>query len=146
MIFEKTDINESEKLKDVKVTLEGVQYTEITPTDSYKKSFKNFGNDGIVAITVKFSLDNQSKQTIGTTTSSKISVDGNRGTVLSAGLDPNARDLKLGAKSEKLEVFLLRKDEFELFKTFVIAFGPLYDENAKEISKGQTVKFKLPNK
>jgi hypothetical protein len=41
MIFEKTGINETQQLDDVKVTLEGIQYAEVIPTEANKERFSN---------------------------------------------------------------------------------------------------------
>lgn len=146
MIFEKTDIGETEKLRGVNVTLEGVQYTEITPTESTKGKFRNFGDSGIVAITVKFTLDNQSKESISAVDSpSKITLDDYRGWIHSGSFEPREPDeIKPGEKGEKLAVFLMRKDEFGIIKKFELEFGPIKNMNFKDVSKGHTVKFTLP--
>lgn len=146
LIFEKTGINETKQIGDVKVTLEGVQYTEITPGAANKARFKNFGDSGIVALTVKLNLDNQSNQPINLSIVSKLRIDENRGTAYAEGmLEPvNPREIQAGAQGEKYHVFLFNKDEFEIFKKFTLEFGPFIGDKGKSIFKEKTAEFNLP--
>jgi hypothetical protein len=147
MILEKTGINETQQLEDVKVTLEGVQYAEVLPTEANKERFSNFGDNGIVALTVKLKLDNQSDAPISIwNIGSKVAIDKVRGNVLSQGMvepsDP--KEIKAGEQGDKYHVFLFRKDEFELFKQFDLEFGPFVGEDGEDQFKGKTVTFTLP--
>ncbi|MCA1034182.1 DUF5068 domain-containing protein [Bacillus infantis] len=147
MIFEKEGIGETQKIGDVNVTLEGVQYTEITPTEANKPRFENFGDSGIVALTVKFKIDNQSSEPLSIwNIGSILSVDDDRARVLAQGMveprDPQT--IEAGAQGEKLHVFLFRKDEFEIFKKFNLEFGPFYNEDGTKAFKGRTAEFTLP--
>ncbi|WP_068775961.1 DUF5068 domain-containing protein [Paenibacillus sp. FJAT-26967] len=147
MIFEKAGMNETKQLSGVKVTIEGVQYTEITPTPDNKERFKNFGDNGIVALTVKIKLDNQSSENLLLNSiGSKVRIDENRGNVLSqGGVEPSApSELAAGAQGEKLHVFLMRKDEFETFKKFELEFGPFRGKDGKDMFNKETVQFTLP--
>lgn len=146
MIFEKVGINETKQIGDVKVTLEGLQYTEITPGDANKARFKNFGDSGIVALTVKLNLDNQSDQPINLSLVSKLRIDENRGTAFSEGmLEPvNPREIKAGSQGEKYHVFLFNKDEFNIYKKFTLEFGPFIGDNGKALFKEKFAKFNLP--
>ncbi|MGD6855465.1 hypothetical protein ACQCVO_10365 [Bacillus infantis] len=147
MIFEKEGIGETQKIGDVNVTLEGVQYTEITPTEANKPRFENFGDSGIVALTVKFKIDNQSSEPLSIwNIGSILSVDDDRARVLAQGMvEPREpQTIEAGAQGEKLHVFLFRKDEFEIFKKFNLEFGPFYNEDGTKAFKGRTAEFTLP--
>lgn len=147
LIFENMAINETQQLDEVKVTLEGIQYTEIIPTKGNEDRFRNFGDSGVVALTAKFILDNQTSEKIGIANLySKVAIDQNRGNVLSEGMvEPNnPRYIEAGEQGEKYHVFLFRKDEFELFKTFDLEFGPFVQDDGKKQFKGKSVKFSLP--
>ena len=147
MIFEETAINETKQLDDVKVTLAGVQYTEIEPTPDNKERFRNFGDKGIVAITVKLNLDNQTDSPISLwNISSKVDLDKDRGHIRAQGMvEPEEpKELKAGEQSEKYQVFLMNKDEFELFASFDLQFGPFVGEDGKDMFKGESVEFNLP--
>ncbi|MCZ8520908.1 MULTISPECIES: DUF5068 domain-containing protein [Paenibacillus] len=147
MIFEKTGIGETKQIGDVKITLDGVQYTEVIPTAANQARFKTFGENGIVAVTVKLLIDNPSDTALSLfSTGSKLHVDGNRGTALSQGLveprDPD--EVKPGGGATKYHVFLFRKDEFGLYKAFGLEFGPFTGTDGKRLFKEATAEFTLP--
>lgn len=147
MIFEKSNINDSKKIGDVNVTVEGVQYTEVIPTEANKEMFSDFGDSGVAALTVKVKIDNGSTTPVSINNLGTIlNVDDNRVRVLSQGMaeprDPAT--IAAGETGEKLHVFLFRKDEFGLYKKFVMEFGPFYAENGEEAFKGRTAEFTLP--
>lgn len=147
LIFEDTAINETKQLAEIKVTLEGIQYTETIPTTGNEERFRNFGDSGVVALTAKFILDNQSSEDINLLSiSSKVKIDQNRGNVFAQGMvEPSAPQIiKAGEQGEKYHVFLFRKDEFEIFKTFDLEFGPFTKDDGKKQFKGETVTFTLP--
>ncbi|WP_318153047.1 DUF5068 domain-containing protein [Metabacillus arenae] len=147
MIFEKTDINETQQLDHIKVTLEGVQYAEVTPTEANKVRFSNFGDNGIVALTVKLDLDNQSDAPLSMRNiDSKVVLDNDRGNIFAQGMvEPSEpKEINAGEQGEKYHVFMFRKDEFELFKTFDLEFGPFVGEDGKDLFKGKTLTFALP--
>ncbi|MFD2215243.1 DUF5068 domain-containing protein [Metabacillus endolithicus] len=147
MIFEKSNINDTKKIGDVNVTVEGVQYTEVIPTEANKEMFSDFGDSGVAALTVKVKIDNGSTTPVSINNLGTIlNVDDNRVRVLSQGMaeprDPAT--IAAGETGEKLHVFLFRKDEFGLYKKFVMEFGPFYAENGEKAFKGRTAEFTLP--
>ncbi|OHR74759.1 DUF5068 domain-containing protein [Bacillus sp. UMB0893] len=147
MIFEKSGINETQQIGDINVTLEGVQYAEVIPTEANKERFKNFGDTGIVALTVKLKLDNQSSDLLDLWgINSKVAIDKDRGNVLSQSMvEPREpQEIKAGEQGEKYHVFMFRKDEFELYKQFDLTFGPFIGDEGKDLYKGKTVTFTLP--
>lgn len=149
VFFEKTDINETKEIDGVKITLNGVQYANVTPTAAYQNSFSDFGDSGIVALTVKMTIENGSDTPFDKfLLDRKLTIDENRGTMFNQGmLEPNySGTFNPGDKDEILTVFLFRKDEFDIFKKFALQVGPLKDSNAKELFKEKTVTFDLPVK
>lgn len=147
MIAEKKGIGKKLKIDGVEVTLEGVQYTEITPSAEYKSRFRNFSDDGIVALTVKLTINNKSKETIGLDSiSSILSVDDNRFRYFYQGsFEPErSKKLKPGQSGEKLHVFLFDKDQFANHKKFELILGPFSGDDAKKLFKGQDAQFTLP--
>ncbi len=149
MIVEKKGDGKKLKIDGVEVTLEGVQYTEITPSAEYKSTFRNFSDDGIVALTVKLTINNKSKETIGLGSlgiGSILSVDDNRFRYFTQGkFEPEgSKKLKPGQSGEKLHVFLIDKDQFANHKKFELIFGPFSGDDAKKLFKGQDAQFTLP--
>lgn len=149
LFFAKEDINVTESIDDVKITLEGVQYANITPTAGHADRFSNFGDGPLVALTLKFNIENGSDKLISkTSTGIKLNLDQNRGTMLSNGmLEPTVRgEIEPGESHEVLSVFLFREDEFNLYKELEIEFGPLTDEKVQKLFKEKFVTFDIPMK
>lgn len=147
MIFEKMGIGQKLELEGLEVTLEGVQYTEITPTEKYKSTFRNFADDGIVALTVQFNIDNKSDETIKLDgIGSILSVDDNDFRYFYQGsLEPErSKTLEPGESGEKLHVFLFDKYQFDRHKKFELIFGPFSGDDGKKLFKGRDVLFTLP--
>ncbi|UOE93705.1 DUF5068 domain-containing protein [Alkalihalobacillus sp. LMS39] len=148
LLSETMDVNETKTLHDVEVTLEGFQVTEITPTESYEQSFEDFGDKGIVALTIQLNMNNKTDDIISAYgTSGILVVDDNRARYLSQGnLEPRiGDDLEAGKEAKRILVYLIRKDEFELYDKFEIEFGPIRDSQYQDVSKGETLTFELPN-
>ncbi|WP_026690798.1 DUF5068 domain-containing protein [Alteribacter aurantiacus] len=146
IIFEDTAIDQEEQIDDVKVTLKGVQYTDLEPTASFEEAFTDTG-DGLVALTVLFELDNQSDATISTfSTRTMLTVDTNRARYMSEGmLEPSIQTLlEPGQSTEDMKVFLFYKDEFELYNEFELEYGPFYGEDGQELFKAEVLEFTLP--
>lgn len=149
LFFSEENISETESIEDVKVTLEGVQYANITPTAGHAERFENFGDGPLVALTAKFTVENNSDSTmIPMLIEKKLILDQNRGTMRSEGmLEPTVfENIEPGDTTEEYAVFLFRKDEFDLLKELELQFGPLVDENAKKLFKEKSVTFTLPMK
>jgi len=147
MIFEKKDIGQKLELDGVEVTLEGVQYTEIEPTAEYASTFRNFADDGIVAVTVKLHVDNKSEETVKLDgIQSILSVDDGEFRYLYQGsLEPDTlKTIAPGKSSEKLHVFLIDKYEFDRQEKFELIFGPFTGDDGKKMFKGRDLLFKLP--
>ncbi|MBY0223609.1 DUF5068 domain-containing protein [Mammaliicoccus sciuri] len=149
LFFAKEDMNETQKIDKVTITLDGIQFANIKPTTAHAERFRNFGDGPLVALTAKFQVKNDSGEAITKSLIQKrLILDQNRGTMLSEGmLEPTLYgDLQPGEKEEILAVFLFRKDEFDLLKELKIQFGPLSDSNAKRLFKEKSVTFDLPMK
>ncbi|HJF33686.1 MAG TPA: DUF5068 domain-containing protein [Sporosarcina psychrophila] len=147
LIFEKKDIGQKLELNGMEVTLEGVQYTEIKPTAQYVNTFRNFADDGIVAVTVKLNVDNKSDETVRLDgIQSILSVDDGKFRYLYQGsLEPDTlKTIEPGKSSEKLHVFLIDKYEFDRHEKFDLIFGPFTGDDGKKIFKGRDLEFKLP--
>jgi hypothetical protein len=147
MVFEKKDIGQKLELDGVEVTLEGVQYTEIEPTAEYAATFRNFADDGIIAVTVKLNVDNKSEETVRLDgIQSILSVDDGKFRYLYQGsLEPDTlKTIAPGKSSEKLHVFLIDKYEFDRHEKFELIFGPFTGDDGKKIFKGRDLLFKLP--
>ncbi|MFP7494756.1 DUF5068 domain-containing protein [Terribacillus saccharophilus] len=149
MIEQKEDIAQSKELADATITLDGYQFTEFTPNEFEAPLFRNFLT-GVVLLTVQFTVDNKSSADIGLENSeSTLYVnDGAQSLINEARLSPYEfqETVASGDTAELLHVYVLDKEQYENIwkdKAFEIELGPLYDENAEELSEGNKVTFKI---
>ncbi|MBM7600883.1 hypothetical protein JOC34_003297 [Virgibacillus halotolerans] len=150
MLKEKDGIDESEKLGDITVTLDGYQFTSFTPNEVEAPRFESFEN-GIVLLTLKFDLDNKNSSVIGKNSiSSKLTVNDGSQYMLHEGMLLNYRNddiIKDGESGELLQIFILDQEQYEKIwknKSFEVEIGPMRDDDAKDISKGKQATFTLP--
>lgn len=150
MLKEKANINKSEQLGDTNVTLDGYQFTKFTPNSVEAPRFKNFKN-GIVLLTVQFKLDNKGSEDLGLSSiSSTLKVNDGAQYTLSESMLLNYKNndvIKTGTPGELLQVYILDQEQYEKIlkdKSFEIEIGPMRNKEAKDISKGNKVKFTLP--
>lgn len=146
LIYEKTDINETQELDNFKFTVEGVQYTEITPNESSKERFRNFGDNDLVALTIQVSMNNESDVMVyGDGGSAKLVVNDNEMTFLSQGMVENyhPRELNPGEEGYRQIVFIFDKKYFELYDKYELEVGPFLGKDGYEF-KEKTLHFELP--
>lgn len=151
MIKEKSAIGDQQELGDAQVTLEGYQFTEFTPSADEAPRFESFTN-GIVLLTTKFDVKNNGEETLDLSMlNSKLLVnDGaqyqfNEGMLLKLG---QKIIIKTDQEDEFLQIFILDKEQYDKIwkeKSFQIEVGPFKNEESKDVSKGKTVTFTLPN-
>ncbi|EJR01150.1 DUF5068 domain-containing protein [Bacillus mycoides] len=150
MLKEQSDINNSQELGAVNVTLDGYQFAQFTPNSVEAPRFANFKN-GIVLLTVKFKLDNKDTQDVALSPiSSTLRVNDGTQYTISEGMllnyDYNA-SVKTGTSGELLQVYILDQEQYEKIwkdKSFEIELGPMRNKEAKDISQGKKAKFTLP--
>ncbi|MEZ7171015.1 DUF5068 domain-containing protein [Sporosarcina sp. OR05] len=147
IFYAEENIDETKEIDGVKITLNGVQYANITPTDAHKERFKNFGDGPLVALTTKTTIQNGSEFPIPKFfMETRLHIDDNRGTMLSQGmLEPTPRgNIEPGDSAEIYHVYLFREDEFQIYKKLDFQVGPFKDEDVKPLFKEKTVTFTLP--
>lgn len=146
LISEKKDINESQEIDKFKITIEGVQYTDIVPNESSKERFKNFGDNDLVAMTIQVSTDNQSDvMTYNDSSSAKLIVNDGEERFLSQRMveNYNPRELNPGDSGERQIVFIFQKKYFELYEKFDLEMGPFMGKDGYEF-KEKTMEFEIP--
>lgn len=148
MLDEEEGIDETEELGDIKVTLDGYQFTEFEPNDDEAARFDSFEN-GIVLLTVKFDIENNSDDPIGKdSASSKLTMNDGSMYTLDEGmlLDYEFEEaIEPGDSDELLQVFLLDKRDYEDWegRSYEVELGPIRDIDAQDISGGKKAEFDL---
>ena len=150
MLREGKDLNQKETIGDFDITFEGFQFTEFTPNSEEAPRFRNF-NNGIVLLTVKFTVDNKSSENIGPfAIGSKLTMNNDSQYTLNEGMlehNPPNSEIKAGESGELIKVFTLDQEQYEKIlkdKPFSIELGPMLNEEARDISKGKKANFVLP--
>lgn len=153
MIVDKQDVDAKEDLRDVTVHLDGYQFTEFTPNEDQARRFDfDEDEDSVILLTTKLTLENKGDEKVGLSqVRSNLHVDNGKKYMLNEGiLEPNSASqdvVEPGDKEEVIKVFILDKEEYEKLykdKDFMLEVGPLYNEDTKDISKGDSVELDLP--
>lgn len=146
LIFEDLEMNESQELDKFKLTIEGVQYTTITPNESSKERFTNFGDDELVAMTLKINMDNQSDVMVYNGTGGILVANDNEARILSQGMVENTdkHEIKPGETAEHYMVFLFEKKYFDIYEQFSLEIGPFLGEDGYVFKEKEMV-FELPS-
>lgn len=149
MIDEEDNIGDTEELRDVDVTLEGYQFTELEPGKEIENAFAD-SDDGVVLLTVKFDIDNGGDDEISkSSVDSTLTVnDGKQYTLNEASLLNYSMDdtIESGDSDELLQIYALDQEQYEKIwkdKPFELEIGPFRDKDAEDISKGHSVEFEL---
>lgn len=149
MIEEEDNIGDTEELRDVDVTLEGYQFTELDPGKEIENAFAD-SDDGVVLLTVKFDIDNGGDDEIGkdSVDSTLTMNDGKQYTINEASLLNYSMDdtIESGDSDELLQIYALDQEQYEKIwkdKPFELEIGPFRDKDAEDISKGHSVEFDL---
>jgi hypothetical protein len=148
ILYENLKMNDTQRIDNVNITLEGIQFTEITPSDETKPKFEHISNTRIVALTMKLKLENNSEQPLNLKSiGSFLRANDNQLTYMSqTSLEPDQqrKEIAAGASGEKLLVFFIDKDLYSLTKKLKLEFGPFRDSEGKELFKGKKTEFVIP--
>ncbi|WP_235439894.1 hypothetical protein [Paenibacillus sp. DMB20] len=139
-------IEKSRQMENIQITLKGYQWAKLTIDPKYKDLFVGFGDKGIVALTAKYRIDNESEQSVNVN-SLKVTLelpDSDLGILEASPLAPKVKDeLKPGEGVERMSVILLSMDYFDGNKDFELAFGPLNNLEGKDVFQGNWLGFNI---
>ena len=148
LLYENLKINEANNIDQVNLTLEGIQYAEITPSEATKSMFRNFNESGIIALTMKFKVENKSDQPLNINSiSAFLRANDNQMSYMSQpSLEPDQQrePLEPGTTGEILHVFLIEKDLFSITKKLKLEYGPFRGKDGKDLFKGKKAEFTIP--
>lgn len=134
-VFSESTIKRSKSVGDLTFEQLGYQWANLKIDDLHKAKFAGFGDSGVVSLTVKYSITNESDQAIKLNTiSHQLDID--QGRVLETSeLAPSSVDtLKSGESSEKMVVFLFPADQLDelTWFQFIIDAKAILAGNATE--------------
>ncbi|MTH54803.1 DUF5068 domain-containing protein [Bacillus mangrovi] len=147
MILENESYNQSVTLEGVKATVLSYQYTDLKIRDAFKEQFKNFDEE-MVAISLKFKVENQSKTPISLEDSNTGMAEDELSVSLESGLGPKDQPdvIQPGESAERMGVYLFNKDEFGILDQLSFKFGPLMNDKTEYLfdQKQAYVEIELP--
>lgn len=147
ILYENLKINDTKNIEDVIITLEGIQYAEITPSEAAKSKFKNLNDKDRIVLTAKLKLENNSKQPL-IYQSIRSFLRGNDNQIIylpETNLEPSQQgEMAAGTSSEKLHVFLIDKDLFSKTRNLKLEFGPFLNSEGKDLFNGKKAEFEIP--
>jgi len=136
----------SDQLNNVKITLEDYQWAKLKIDSAHSDSFKGFGDQGIVALTAKYQIQNASSETIRLSDLSlMLALPQSSATVKATqALAPKTREeLESGESIETMAVLLVPADHFDKNKDFELRFGPLLDAEGKDVFQADRITFNI---
>ncbi|MCY8840336.1 DUF5068 domain-containing protein [Bacillus atrophaeus] len=142
MIEMKESINEKQTQNDIDLTLDGVQYTKLDPSDSFKNSFTGFGNEDIVAVTVKMNVENGQSDSLPLNQFSAFLDTDKMHHLNQSSLESDSGDIESGQSGTKYLVFLMKKSEFEDNKKFELRIRHI-EGNSGDALKDHEVSFSI---
>lgn len=147
LLFEDNDINKSDDLEGFEVTVEGVQFAEITPNDSSEARFENFDGDDIVAVTVHLTMDNDSDEMVTNPLTGWLNVNDGEAKLQASGLVDGYSDteIKPGDTGEHYMVFLMKEKYYDIYESYELEVGPFFGEDSY-IFKEHEMNFDIPHK
>lgn len=114
------NLNEKKTENNIDLTMNGLQFTKLTPTESFKRSFTGFDNEDIVALTVKIMVKNGQKESLSIDQFSAFLDTDKMHYLNQDSLESDSGKVEPGKTGEKYLVFLLKKSEYEKNNKFTL--------------------------
>ncbi|MFS0724890.1 copper amine oxidase N-terminal domain-containing protein [Paenibacillus sp. 1P07SE] len=130
----------------IEINLIGYQWAKVDVKPAHQQSFTGFGDQGIIELTAKYVVTNNSGQSINVNTIESAV----RSEALSANVlettdlrSPMPDELKPGASIERLAVFLIPADRFGQFTSMKLTFGNVMTTGGKDLFENQVLAFSI---
>src|SRR5690625_3624690 len=145
ILYEDTELDATEKIGDAEITVEGLQFTELTPNEASEEMFSDF-EDGIVALTLQVSVDNQSDEMIyNDGFNGWMDVNNGEARYQSQGSLENAtdREIQPGETGERQLVYVFDQKYYDIYEEFNLEIGPLFGDDGY-LFKEHEAEFSIP--
>lgn len=146
VLSKKVLLNLTQKSEKVDVTVEGVEYSKLTPTESYKKEFTSFDGEDVVAASVKLKLKNNTDRVV-TTSQMDMFLKNDHVKLLDQNtLGTHEGMLSPDQEGERYVVFLMKRNsDFETTEQFIFGITNITDSDGNDLLSKE-VDFNLPTK
>ncbi|MCY8497782.1 DUF5068 domain-containing protein [Bacillus atrophaeus] len=142
MLDQQENINKMKTENKIDLTLAGIQFTQLDPTESYKRSFTGFDNEDIVAATIKMNVKNEQPGSLPIDQFSAF-LDTDKTHYLNQdSLERDSGSVESGKTGQKYLVFLLKKSEYEQNKNFTLRIRHIQG-NDTDALKDQEISFSI---
>ncbi|MEQ7807817.1 DUF5068 domain-containing protein [Priestia aryabhattai] len=146
VLSKKATLNLTQKSEKVDVTVEGVEYSKLNPTESYKNEFTSFDGEDVVAASVKLKVKNNTDSDITLRQFSVFLQNDNVKFLDQGTLGSHAGTVSPGQEGEKYVVFLMkRKSDFEATNNFTFRITHITNSDGKDLLSKE-LDFNLPTK
>lgn len=132
-----SNLMKSEDEKGITVTLNGYQWVDFVPNSDQADRFKDF-KEGVVTLTVEFTVVNQSNQILKLDSTSGVLTLNDSVRMMNEGLlEANeAVELNQGEEGKVYLVFAMSKDDYQLYENRSVEVEVnLYDQNFKKVNE-----------
>ncbi|WP_193726540.1 copper amine oxidase N-terminal domain-containing protein [Paenibacillus guangzhouensis] len=136
----------SDQVSNIKITLEGYQWAKLKIDAAHSSSFSGFGDQGVVALTAKYRIQNDSSELLKLSDLAVLlSLPQSSATVKATQtLAPKTSEvLQAGESVETMAVLLVPANHFDKNKDFELRFGPLLDMEGQDLFQGERIAFHI---
>ncbi|QXE01645.1 DUF4352 domain-containing protein [Terribacillus sp. DMT04] len=133
-ILAEQSLDQSQTADNLEVTLEGIQYTKLTPASSYASSFTGFQDPNkIVAATAKLKVKNDSDQAIPLSELGAFLETSTYRILNHNILEADTGEIDPGKTSTKYIVFLMDQKDFKKEDTFSLRISSVLDDEEEDL-------------
>ena len=130
----------------IELGLIGYQWAHVNIKPEHQQSFTGFGDEGIIELTAKYTIKNNSGKSINVNAIKTAIRSEALTTSLPENLDLRGSapdELKPGERVERLAVFLLPADRFDQFTSMKLSFQNLVTMDGQDLFEGQWLGFSI---
>lgn len=142
-VFKERTPGFKEELGGIGVELIGYQWANLSIKEAHKKNFSDFGDGGIIELTVKYKVTNRTSQPVNINNmKNTMKLDGLNATLQETEqLRSKADELKPGASIERLGVFLFPAPSFKQIDSMELVLTNVQTKDGQDLFKGQKIEF-----
>lgn len=142
-VFKERTPGFNKELNGIGVELIGYQWANLSIKEAHKKNFSDFGDGGIIELTVKYKVTNRTSQSVNINNmKNTMKLDGLNATLQETEqLRSKVDELKPGASIERLGVFLFPAPSFKQIDSMELVLTNVQTKDGQDLFKGQKIEF-----
>ncbi|UTR13136.1 hypothetical protein MM221_10745 [Salipaludibacillus sp. LMS25] len=137
LVAEVSDLNDSQELEGVTVTVEGIQYVDVVPNEANEGVCRNFEGEDIVILAAKLAIDNESNDTISLRQlNTSLIMNNDERHAISSRNRISQNKLDPGQLGKSYIALLFQEKYVNIYEELRMEVGPFRDSEAQELFKG----------